>query len=216
MSIHTKSIVWNNETLIVCNERVLYWEKEAALLLSDLHIGKAAYFRKNGIAMPTQIHEQDLNRLAYLIHYFGAKRIIIVGDMVHANDNMEVQDFMQFIQQNKSVDFLLVKGNHDRMPTQNLLQMGLSSVVTRYFLHPFVFSHEPIQNTLLPQITGHIHPGVLIPLPTRKTLRLPAFIVTPEIIVLPAFSKFTGLDTKSKFNNAIYYACYEQGLVEIV
>jgi len=165
--------------------------------------------------VPTQIHEKDLNRLARLIHYFGAKRVIMVGDMLHANDNIEVQDFMRFIEENHAIDFLLVKGNHDRMNDKYLLNMGLSSVSTQYLLHALLFVHEPVADSLFPQITGHIHPGIVLPLPTRRTLRLPAFVVSPELIVLPAFSNFTGLDTKSKYNDAVYYACYEGGIAEI-
>lgn len=215
MSIHTKLIQWNNEQFLICNERVIYWQKNEALILSDLHIGKAAHFRRNGIPLPIQIHQEDINRLERLINYFEPKRVIIVRDMLHANDNIEVQDFKLFIQMQKDVDFILIKGNHDRMTNQNLLNMGLSSVALSYKLESFVFLHEPLQNSDLPQIVGHIHPGLSLMLPTKRFIRLPAFIITPKLIVLPAFSNFTGLDTKSKFNDAKYYACYEQGIVEI-
>ena len=43
------------EILTFTNARALYWKKENALIISDLHVGKSAHFRKNGIAIPAGI-----------------------------------------------------------------------------------------------------------------------------------------------------------------
>lgn len=51
------------EILIFTNLRAVFWKRENALIIIDLHIGKSAHFRKNGIAIPAGILEKDLKNL---------------------------------------------------------------------------------------------------------------------------------------------------------
>lgn len=59
-------------------------------------------------------------------------------------------------------------------------------------------------------ISGHIHPGVSIKLPPNKHLRLPCFWVSAQQIILPAFSKFTGLDSRKMSEEYDCYALHEE------
>ena len=74
-------------------QRAAFWQKEKALILSDLHIGKTAHFRKNGIALANHIMKSDLERLSALIEYFQPEKFIVVGDLLHAGDNSDVDEF---------------------------------------------------------------------------------------------------------------------------
>ena len=47
MNLVTKKLEILGESFQITNQRVLFWEKESALILSDLHVGKSAFFRKN-------------------------------------------------------------------------------------------------------------------------------------------------------------------------
>ena len=96
MDIHELNITFGSHQLTLTNQRALYWESENAIVLSDLHLGKAAHFRKHGIALPSSISEKDLNRLAQLIIHYQAEKVIIVGDLIHAGNNKEVGEFQQF------------------------------------------------------------------------------------------------------------------------
>ena len=58
----------------------MYWERENTLILSDIHIGKTAHFRKHGIPMPDDVLQNDLKRLKQLIQHFKAKTLLVVGD----------------------------------------------------------------------------------------------------------------------------------------
>jgi metallophosphoesterase superfamily enzyme len=49
---------------------------------------------------------------------------------------------------------------------------------------------------LLFRISGHIHPGISLVIPPKRQVRLPCFLVSDHQIILPAFSTFTGLDSK--------------------
>jgi metallophosphoesterase superfamily enzyme len=81
-------------------------EKEKALILSDLHIGKTAHFRKNGIALSDQIFENDLQRLSVLIEYFQPEKFIVVGDLLHAGDNSDVDKFCEWKNQFSILNFI--------------------------------------------------------------------------------------------------------------
>ncbi len=72
MFIVTRNLSVQNEIFTLTNQRAVFWEKEKALILSDLHIGKTAHFRKNGIALANHIMKSDLERLSALIEFFSA------------------------------------------------------------------------------------------------------------------------------------------------
>lgn len=216
MIIKQETILFAQQQLILTNQRALFWEKRRLLVLSDLHLGKAAYFRQNGIAMPGRIGIDDLNRLAELILFFDARSVLIVGDLVHAGANQEVSSFGRFTAQFPCIDFLLVKGNHDRFPQELSAELGIDAVYDALTIEPLHFIHHPEQH--LPgqyTISGHIHPGVTLKMPDKKTMRFPCFAVTEEQLILPAFSKFTGTDTRSIPSGARCYAFYETGIFEV-
>ena len=105
MSIVTKDISIQNEVLTLTNQRALFWKKQKSLILSDLHIGKTAHFRKAGIPIPSAILDNDLNRLQSLIDYFDVEIILVVGDLFHAENNTDIDQFQKFIQHNKNINF---------------------------------------------------------------------------------------------------------------
>ena len=53
-------ITCRGETLTLDKERAIYWPAQELLIISDLHIGKPAHFRKHGIQVPSTIGDQDL------------------------------------------------------------------------------------------------------------------------------------------------------------
>lgn len=206
MNIITHSISFANQDLVLTNKRCIYWPAQSLLILSDLHLGKAAHFRKNGIPIPTTVNEADLKVLNHLILYFQPKKVVFVGDLIHSKSNNEVFLFKDFISKHSQVEFLLIKGNHDRLSAAFLQELGISKVVDFLQIGKILFSHIPITNTKQAVICGHIHPGIRIILPNKKALRLPCFVVAQNQIILPAFSLFTGLDTQMATNNASFYA----------
>jgi hypothetical protein len=46
-------------------------------------------------------------------------------------------------------------------------------------------------------------------------MRFPCYVVTGRRLILPAFSRFTGLDTSSIPEKAVCYALYEEGIFKI-
>lgn len=215
MIIIEKDIIWSGSIFTLTNRRALYWKEENTLVLSDLHVGKAAHFRKNGIPISSLIHQQDLWRLELLIIHFNPSRIIFVGDLIHATDNSEVKELKTFIQKHGNIEFILVRGNHDRMTESKLNDIGIDEVCTNFYLRGVQFIHEPAPSAGYPQISGHIHPGVSVRLPANRWHRFPAFVVGVDDLILPAFSHFTGLDTKKNTTGAVFYAFHDEEIFEV-
>jgi DNA ligase-associated metallophosphoesterase len=214
MIIHEQEITWASQKLILTNKKAIYWKAQETLILSDIHLGKSAHFRRNGIPIPTQIHEKDLEVLEKLILQYQVKRVVVVGDLIHANANGEVLDFKLFLERFSSVEFILIKGNHDRIAYSKILDLGFKSVCSDLQIEGITFVHEPEKSAEY-QISGHIHPGVAVKLPTNKHFKLPAFVVSENMLILPAFSQFTGLDTKKVLDNAVNYAIVDNGIMII-
>lgn len=211
MKIAEKSILFAGEEMVLTNQRVLYWPRKKTLLLSDIHIGKSAHFRKHGVAIPQTLIEDDLKRLTTLIEHFSTEKVIIVGDIIHAGANTEVELFTQFAQQFTATKFILIKGNHDKISFEKLLNMGIHEIYDDLFIDGILLTHEP-DDTTHATISGHVHPGVSITMPTKNQMRFPCFVVTHNQIILPAFSTFTGLDTNSIPENAVCYALHKEGI----
>jgi len=212
MNIITQDIAFSGTLLTLTNQRVLFWQEHKAIILSDLHLGKAAHFRKNGIALPTQVTLQDLLRLEKLIIHFSAAQVIIVGDLIHAGHNTEVDLLESFIARFPHIRFVLVEGNHDRFAKGRWKQMGIQEIYHSWHLDGICFAHHPTAMTDTAIISGHIHPGVRVRMPTKRTVTFPCFVVAPKQIILPAFSLFTGCDTKPVALDAIRYAFHEHDI----
>lgn len=211
MNLIEQPVCFAGNDLLLNNQRSIYWQAQNALIFSDLHSGKSAHFRKHGMAIPSYLHYSDLERLQFLIQHYQPKKIIIVGDLVHAAGNKEVIDFKRLTSTFSTIDFHLIKGNHDRISEKLIKDLGIASVTENLVIDTIQFVHEPNSNNNIPTISGHIHPGIQIPLLKNSRKNLPCFVVQSSQIILPAFSKFTGLDIKTTFKDATFYGFHEEG-----
>lgn len=214
MFIATKKISIQNEIFILTNQRAAFREQGKALILSDLHIGKTAHFRKNGIALSSHIMKSDLERLSALIKYFQPDKFIVVGDLLHAGDNSDVDEFCTWKSQYPDLQFYLVEGNHDRISASLEKKLCLDFKADLLEIDGFTFIHdfEPIKSGF--QITGHIHPGIVLH-SAIKSIRLPCFALSDNQLLLPAFSEFTGLDTKNLPKKSKFFVFTDVEIYEI-
>ncbi len=207
MKIADQTITFNKQELILNTQRSIFWKETKSLILSDLHLGKAAHFRKHGIAIPMDTSLADLNRLENLIDHYQPQQVIVVGDLVHAGINQEVLLLEVFRLKYPQLQLHLVKGNHDRLSSQISKRFGIHHHEEFFELNSILFQHHPADSADPSsfRISGHIHPGVSIIIPPKRHLRLPCFLVAEHQIILPAFSKFTGLDSSDM---SAAYQCY--------
>lgn len=209
-------ISFRGEELILDRERALYLPKEKLLAISDLHLGKAAHFRKAGLAIPNEVSTNDLKRLSLLLQHYQPEMLLINGDMFHSDHNSEIDEFIDWRKQFNSIEFLLVKGNHDRQHEDIYAASKITIKDPTYQTQSFCFIHDAFKcDSPLYSIGGHIHPGVRIYNKAKQSIKLPCFYFGNAYAILPAFSTFTGLQlVKPKENDSIY-AVTPSKIVEI-
>ena len=70
--------------VLLLADRALYWPEEGCLLVADIHFGKAASFRRLGQPVPSGTTAANLRRLDNLLHEHGCRRLVFLGDFLHA------------------------------------------------------------------------------------------------------------------------------------
>jgi DNA ligase-associated metallophosphoesterase len=213
--IGEKEIDFGGERLVLNTLRSIYWRSENILILSDVHLGKPAHFRKHGIQMPSAIAQFDLSKLEHLIKHYQPRTIVVVGDLIHVGHNTEVATFTNFRNSFAHIDLILVQGNHDRITEAQAQAIGITRMMSFLRIGNICFSHYMPETALMPTISGHVHPGVEICLPTKRYARFPCFLVSETQIVLPAFSAFTGLDVRTRIKGGIAFAICEEELIAL-
>ena len=193
--------------------KAIYWEEKSTLIFSDLHFGKAAHFRKNGIPIPFNIHERDLKNINHLFNVYSPKKIIIVGDLFHSVWNSEWNSFESFLENHHDTEFILVKGNHDILDEGSY--KTYIKCVDNYESGPFFFSHQPCEGIHeLYNISGHIHPSITISGRAKQSVKFECFYFSENFAVLPSFGNFTGnYKISAKFGDKIYLIVNEQVIV---
>lgn len=181
-----------DEELVLLPEKAIYWKSRAAIILSDIHLGKISHFRKAGIGLPAKAAHDSLLFLERLINSLPLQHVYILGDLFHSHINAEWEHFVDFLYRNQAIQFHLVKGNHDILAGNEYHRVPMAIHEETLEIGPFIFSHEPIKSPAKFNIHGHIHPAVRIKGKARQSLRLPCFFFTNSHGILPAFGIFTG------------------------
>ncbi len=198
--------------LQLLDDRALYLPEVEALLVSDVHLGKAETFQSLGIPIASTVNQENLDRLRLLLTQTQAKQLFILGDLFHSRRSLVPEvlvDWDNFLKET-GVETSLIVGNHDRRLVSSLPPLPMDYHAGAVMLGPFLLSHEPeIKHDAAINICGHIHPVVRLRSPT-DSLRLPCFFVEHDHrrLTLPSFGEFTGgyEVTLSKYTCA-YVAC---------
>mgnify|MGYP002400629217 CR=1 FL=1 len=185
-------ITIQGEVLHLLPEKAIYWPAEHTLILSDLHWGKTAHFRKNGIAIPAHTQYADEAKLSALVKTHHIERLVIAGDMFHSTQNREVDNFSNWRTQHKQLSIDLVLGNHDILEKTIYTSYGIILHEELLDAGPFMFSHDELHTADKFYIHGHIHPSFSISGKGRTSMRLACYCMNDEKMVLPSFGSFTG------------------------
>ena len=182
-----------NQELLLLPQRAVLWKQQRALLLADLHLGKSGHFRRHGIAMPSAVHEHDLDRLSQLIAGTGAQKLFLLGDLFHSRENAEWNLFLQWRREFSATEIHLIKGNHDILDDERFRAAGLILHHESFAVPPFTLIHQMAEENRSPyQLCGHLHPAIRITGKGRQSISLPCFWFGKQAGVLPAFGGFTG------------------------
>lgn len=163
------------------------------LLVADVHLGKVETFRLHGIPVPGAHLEEDLGRLDALLVATGARRLVVLGDLVHGRHGVTAAlvETVAAWRRARPVSMVLVRGNHDRHLPSLPEPWGIEEVEGPLRDGPFAFVHEPKAAEGAYTWAGHLHPGVTIGEGVDR-MCLPCFHLGARVGVLPAFGTFTG------------------------
>jgi len=204
------------ESLVLDKDKAIYWESKKMLIISDLHLGKGAHFRRAGIQVPATVMGTDLDRLSRLITKFNPQILLVTGDMFHHKMNSEVETFRLWRIQYPDLRIILIKGNHDLLREEDYSGLSIEVHNKELLYFPFRFVHDqPRDFDAYYNITGHIHPGVTIYGKARQQIKLPCFYFGGTCAILPAFSVFTGLSKIRAEEGDQFYAITPEKVVPV-
>lgn len=182
------------ETLMLLPEKAVYWPARQMLIIADIHFGKAASFRAQGIPVPRGTTTENLAGLDDLIERHGACHVMFLGDFLHAraaHASSTQQAMLAWRHTRPDLQLTLVRGNHDKHAGDPAAALGIEMVDEPHTVGPFAFCHHPDIDTEGYALVGHVHPAWV--LATRyDALRLPCFVVGAQRMILPSFGSFTG------------------------
>ncbi len=204
------------EVLRLLPDGAVYWASERTLWLSDLHLGKAAHFRKHGVPIGSEPTLATLHRLREQLKSLQPSRVLLLGDLFHSDINREWEPFASLCEEFSALKWVLVEGNHDMIPEVLLRESGIQQI-GRLDQGPFTFTHDPAD--LAPDfgyhVCGHVHPGIRLEGAGRQRLRLRCFHFSDKQAVMPAYGAFTGMYTIEPAEQDRVFAMTGEAVIEV-
>lgn len=207
----TLTININEEIFILHQSGAVFWEAKNTLLISDVHLGKVAHFRKHGIAIPNNALLKNFSRLNDVCEAFQPGRIIFLGDLFHSKLNTEWDLFVKWTKKNTS-EIILVEGNHDIIDKQKYTDINIKTC-SEFLIDDFLLTHHPTPRENFFNFCGHIHPGICLRGVGKQSLKLPCFFQKGDQMILPAFGEFTGNYYMGPTENDLVYAITENEVI---
>ncbi|UVI40627.1 ligase-associated DNA damage response endonuclease PdeM [Qipengyuania spongiae] len=191
-----------DEWLLATNQAV-FWPREQALLVADLHLEKASFFARHGQPIPPYDSRETLERVALAIRATGARRVITLGDNFHDADGstrLEPHACGMLEALTKAVDWVWITGNHDDGHDPAMAARCGGTLVEELEIGGTVLRHQAMKGETRPELSGHFHPRVQIKVQQRHIRRPCAVVSSAETaggapsgrMILPAFGAFTG------------------------
>jgi DNA ligase-associated metallophosphoesterase len=198
------------------------------LLVADLHLGKAATFRRAGIPIPEGSAQGDLARLETLVRDHAAARVLVLGDLLHAASGSTpdvVAEFRAFRDRVAATSIVLVLGNHDVSARRLAGELGLDACVSALDEAPYRFVHiaaaataaddETLPSEIGLVVAGHVHPRVTLRGPSGDRLADRCFHLDQRVLTLPAFGSFTGGHAVGITDRARLWLARDDGVLEV-
>jgi DNA ligase-associated metallophosphoesterase len=169
--------------------------RSGALVVADVHLGKAATFRARGVPVPQGSTSENLRRLDELVAAHAVRTLVFLGDLFHAREAHApdtIACVAQWRARQRSLRLVLVEGNHDRSAGPPPPDLDIEVVDEPWFLGAAALCHEPQPIADAIVIAGHLHPVIRLHGRADDSVRLPCFWLRPGLWILPAFGDFTG------------------------
>jgi len=178
------------ETFMASSAGTLFWQRQNALLVADLHLEKASWFARLGQLLPPYDSHATLSALAAEIEKTGAKRLYCLGDSFHDRfgcERLSPASRALLEQMTGRLDWTWIVGNHD----PGFADHCGGRIVEEEEIAGIVLRHEAVAGDSRPEISGHFHPKLRLSLNGRRISRR-CFVASAHKLILPAFGALTG------------------------
>jgi DNA ligase-associated metallophosphoesterase len=178
------------ETFHAAADGALFWPRERALLVADLHLEKASWFARFGQFLPPYDSLATLTALEDQVERTGATRLYCLGDSFHDRfgcDRLPANARTLLEQLTGRLDWLWIVGNHD----PGFADHCGGRLVEEQEIGGIVLRHEALREEPRPELSGHFHPKLRLHLKGRHVSRR-CFVVSATKLILPAFGALTG------------------------
>lgn len=220
--------------------RAAFLPSFSVLAVADLHLGYAWAQRTRGLLLPVSTPDLSVPRLAALVNDYAPETVVLLGDIVHRAVALPALQaaLTGLCDALAGRRILFCLGNHDRQIERLVADWKLPvSVTSEYRLGRFRLRHGDDRATAVDSssfalegesplaVIGHEHPALELGDGVASRTRAPCFLVSGEVVILPAFSdwaagcvvgrdSFLGTTARStRFRTA--YACLGPRLLPI-
>ena len=179
------SFEFSGQEMRLVQGRALFWPREAALLVADLHLEKASFFAGHGQMLPPYDTRETLEQLATAVRETGARRVFCLGDNFHdprGSGRLEPHAAGMLAALTRALDWVWIAGNHDGAAGSAVAQLEVGGLVLR---------HRASASERRPELSGHFHPRLMVSVRGRRIAR-PCAVRSQQRLILPAFGALTG------------------------
>ena len=178
------------ETFVATAGGALFWPRQQALLVADLHLEKASWFARIGQFLPPYDSHATLSALVTEVERAGAKRLYCLGDSFHDRFGCErlptvSRELLKAL--TDRLDWTWIVGNHD----PGFADHCGGTLEEEVEVAGIVLRHEAVADEPRPELSGHFHPKLRVRLKGRHVSRR-CFVVSATKIIFPAFGALTG------------------------
>ena len=192
---------------------ILYIRSLDTLVCSDLHLGYEGVMAGKGSFVPKMNFKKIKETMSAAAKKFGAKNVIVVGDIknefsdVHVEEFNEFREFIKFLREELKVEGItLIKGNHDNFIDRFKQSLRFDIYAQEALLGNYLFFHgeelpEKGGKTL---VMGHLHPAIGVYNKVGVKEKIRCFLYGKladgrKIIILPAMNYFAeGVDVNQE------------------
>ncbi|MGN6356669.1 MAG: ligase-associated DNA damage response endonuclease PdeM [Novosphingobium sp.] len=178
-----------NEELRLVGGRALFWPRENALLVADLHLEKASFYARHGQMLPPYDSRETLGRVAEALRETGARRVFCLGDNFHdsaGTARLEPHAAGMLAALTKATDWVWITGNHDSDAVHDAGTLAEELEVSGVILR-----HRTKRGETRPEFSGHWHPKLTVAAKGKRIAR-PCAVASETRLILPAFGALTG------------------------
>ena len=193
------------DDVILTRYFMMYIEEYELAAMADFHLGYEDVMASKGLFLPHIQREYIMKMLEKIYEKYSPKKFLIDGDLKHEfSRNMpqewkEIEEVIDYISERS--ELIVVRGNHDNFLRSILRRRGVE-LKEEYRIGKFLFIHGHREHEILgTTVIGHEHPSITLRDEIGSYVKLPCFLYSPELIVLPAVSIYaSGTDiTKNDF-----------------